>query len=284
MDPKVLLMPVYSRGNEIERLRGALSLAGMFNAHLNVIFAQAKPSDLVEGDFFGLSASMRDRVVAIMDEGAHHAQEDLEQHFVELCDRAGVAVSKTPLADKPTAFWHEIEGARSELVALQGRVSDLVIVPHSKTGKATMTFEEAVLHTGRPVFLVPRGMWEIKVSNVLIGWNGGLEAARAVQQSLPFLKRANAITIATSHDLAEAMPGPAELAGYLACHGLKAEVRTLDAKAGAPGEALLRLAADLGCDLLVTGGYSHTRLRQRILGGVTQYMLKHAEVPVLMAH
>lgn len=284
MDPKVLLMPVYSRGNEIERLSGALSLACLFGAHLDVLHAQAKPSNLLDNELFALSADLRRRVISIMDEGARHEQEDLQNHFSELCERYGVAISEHAQDDKPTAFCREIEGARSELVALQGRVSDLVIIPHSKTGAATLTFEEAILHTGRPVLLVPRGMREFKVSRALIGWDGGLEVSRAVQQALPFLRRATAVTVATSQDKVDEKPGVQDLAHYLGFHGIRAEMKMLNPKARSAGEALLEIASDLGCDLLVTGGYAHTRLRQRILGGVTQHMLQHAEVPVLMAH
>lgn len=284
MDPKVLLMPVYTRGNEIERLRGALSLATFFNAHLDVLYAQTKPSDLLDNELFALSSKVRERVVSIMDEGARSLEDDVKSHFEGLCKERNVALSETPAGDKPTAFLREIEGARSELVALQGRVSDLVIIPHSKTGGATLTFEQALLHTGRPVLLVPRGMWEFKLTNVLIGWNGGLEAARAVQQSLPFLSRATSVTIATSREKVTETPTGGDLANYLGYHGIKAELQTLNDSAQSSGEAFLNLASELDSDFLVAGGYSHSKLRQSLLGGVTSHLLKHAEMPVLMAH
>lgn len=283
-DPKVLLMPVYTRGNEIERLRGALSLACFFNAHLNVVHAQSKPSDRLENELFALPSNVRERIVSIMDEGAHEEQEEHKTHFLELCEQAGVVLSDMPKGGKPTANWRDFDGARSEMVALQGRVSDLIIIPHSKSGGATLTFEEAILHTGRPVLLVPRGMWEFRLSNVLIGWNGGLEVSRAVQQSLPFLLRASSVTIAVSHDKADDRPTARDLAAYLEHHSIASDIRELGGVSASAGEGLLKLAADTGCDFLVTGGYSHTRLRQSILGGVTSHLLKHADIPILMAH
>lgn len=284
MDPKVLLMPVYSRGNEIERLRGALSLTTFFNAHLDVVYAQSKPSDLLGTELLTLSAQTRQQIITIADEGAHHEQEDLHAHFEELCAAADVVISDLPRGDRPTARWREINGARSALVALQGRVSDLIIIPHSKSGKATLTFQEAVMHTGRPVLLVPRGMWEFKLSNVLVGWDGGLEGARALGHALPFLGRASGITIATGADTAGTLADPAAAAAYLAHHGIAADVRSLSTQAPSTGAAILDMAAELHCDLLVTGAYAHTRLRQWLLGGVTGHLLEHAEVPVLMAH
>lgn len=284
MDPKVLLMPVYSRGNEIERLRGALSLAGFFGAHLDVIYAQSKPSDLLGTELYSVSPKVREQLVSILDEDAVHDKERLRQHFEDLCRDYGVSVTGQPASERPSASWHEIRGARSELVAVHGRVSDVVIIPHSKTGEATLTFEEALLHTGRPVFLVPRGMWEFKLTNVLIGWDGGLECVRAVQQVLPFLKRAKGVTVGASADAPSDRPDAHAAVQYLAHHGVSAEVRQMKGGSLTIGAEILALGNELGCDLLVTGGYAHSRLRQKLLGGVTSHLLKHAEVPVLMAH
>ena len=284
MDPKVLVMPVYSRGNEIERLRGALSLARFFKAHLEVLYAQAKPSDILKPRTFGLSAEAVEQLVSVIDKDALIAQQDLHQHFEELCGDYEVEISQEPTQDRATACWREVHGTRSDLAARHGRVSDLIIIPHSQTGEATVTFEEAILHTRRPVLLVPRKMWEFKADKVLIGWDSGPEAAGAVQQALPFLSRASEVVIAVNDDAGTEKPDGEDLAWYLGYHGVRATTRVLDKAAQGPGDALLSMAADLGTDLLVTGAYSHTRLRQLILGGVTQTLLKHAPIPVLMAH
>jgi len=271
MDPKVLLMPVYSRGNEIERLRGALSLTKIFNAHLKIIHAQSKPSDLIGPELYALSSSVRQQIVSIMDESVRQDQADLRQHFEDLCRDNDVAVSHQSDASRPSASWHEIQGARSALVGLHGRVSDLIIVPHSKSGDATLTFEEAILHTGRAVFLVPRGMWEINLTNAVIGWDGGLECVRAVQQALPFLKRATGVTIAVGHNQPTDRPSAEAASDYLSCHGISADIRTFGGSGTSPGSAIVEIAKELKSDLLVTGAYAHTRLRQRLLGGVTSH-------------
>lgn len=284
MDPKVILMPVYSRGNEIERLRGALSLARYFNAHLKVIFAQSKPSDLLGTELFALSANVRGQVMPIMDGEAKQNSGELLKHFEQLCVENHVANSDRPIDGLPTASWIEINGARSELVGFHGRTSDLIVIPHSKSGEATATFEEAILHTGRPVFLVPRGMWEIEINRALIGWDGGLECTRAVQQALPFLTRASGVIVGIGSDTPSDRPTAQDAVDYLAYHGVSAEIQHLGEKAASTGTALLDLATSEGCDLLVTGAYAHTRLRHRLLGGVTSHLLKHAEIPVLMAH
>ncbi len=284
MAPQVLLMPVYTRGNEIERLRGALSLATFLGAHLDVVYARSKPSDVLDNELFALPSSLRDHIVSIMDDDAHDEQAVVRSHFEELCAEANVTLSETPGVARPSASWRVFDGARSELVGLQGRVSDLVIIPHSKSGTATPTFEEAILHTGRPVLVVPRGMWYFSLGGVLIGWDGGLEASRAVQQALPFLKRASAVTIAAAATTVDETPTASALVTYLGAHGVTADVRVMRASSDAAGRQLLDMASELDCTFLVTGGYSHSRLRQSILGGVTSYLLNHAGIPVLMAH
>lgn len=284
MAPKVLMMPVYSDGNEIERLRGELSLTCFFRAHLDVLHAQVKPSDILEPELFALSPSVRDQLISIMDANTQQKHTDLHEHFRDLCAEYDVAITKRPQGDQPTAAWRDVEGARSEAVALQGRVSDLIIIPHSTSGDATLTFQEAIFHTGRPVLLVPREMDRFEHHNVLIGWNGGVEISRAVQQALPFLKTADAVAVATSAELKDQAPTVQNVIDYLSLHDVAAETKILETGTQSPGEGMLSIAEDLECDLLVTGAYSHTRLRQRILGGVTSHLLRHANIPVLLAH
>ena len=226
-------------GRRFERLRGALSLTRYFNAHLDVLHAQVRPSDLLGGAARGLSESVRARMVAVLDADAVHEQAALQEHFIALCADHDIAVSNHPENGVPTAFWQEISGARSELVALRGRVSDLVIIPHSKTGDATATFDEAILHTGRPVLLVPRGMWEFKLHRVLIGWTGSLEGGRAVQQALPFLKRAEAVTVATTKDMASEIPSAEDLQHYLSFHEIAAEIRNSRSRGAWSGRSLV---------------------------------------------
>ena len=114
------------------------------------------------------------------------------------------------------------------------------------------------------------------------------EAARALNDAVPLLARAKevALVIVDPHALGERvgpMPG-ADIAAHLARHGIQVTVKTVPSGGLDPGDVLLSTAADEGADLLVMGGYGHSRLRELILGGTTAHILKHMTVPVLFAH
>ncbi len=172
--------------------------------------------------------------------------------------------------------------------------SDLIVVgqpdPESPTaGRIAEMIEHLLLHAGRPLLLVPyAGRFDAIGSQVLIGWTETRESARAVHDAMPLMQGAEAVTALTivdgRHAPVEGEPPAAELARHLQRHGLPATaVRTVtDGIANA--DALLSYACDIGVDLLVMGGYGHSPLRERILGGVTRSLLQHMTVPVLMAH
>jgi nucleotide-binding universal stress UspA family protein len=124
--------------------------------------------------------------------------------------------------------------------------------------------------------------------NVLVAWNASNEATRAITDALPLLKRAKTVTVLVvnpSHGFAEhgQVPG-ADIALYLARHGVNAEVSCDENVEADIGEWLLSRAADLGSDLIVMGAYGHRRLREWALGGATRTLAGEMTVPVLMSH
>ena len=121
--------------------------------------------------------------------------------------------------------------------------------------------------------------------NIAIAWNGSAEAGRAVAVALPLLARAGSVTILSvaEDDRTRELPA-GELSAYLAWHGITARSRTLPGATSHAGEALMAECRDVGADLLVMGAYTHSRLRQLILGGVTRHVLHHAALACLMCH
>jgi len=145
-----------------------------------------------------------------------------------------------------------------------------------------------VLEGGGPVLIVPETWPDGTLGRrVLVGWNGSREARRAAADALPLLRRAERVTVLSvapdqPADEPPEQPG-AELAHWLARHGVPLEIATAPAAGVDPGAVLLARAAELGCDLLVMGAYGHSRLRERVLGGATRTVLGRARLPVLMA-
>jgi nucleotide-binding universal stress UspA family protein len=122
---------------------------------------------------------------------------------------------------------------------------------------------------------------------VLVAWDGGREAARAVNDALPILERAKSVTVLSvnpaSEDGSRREPG-ADISLHLARHGVKVEAQRRITTEISAGDAILNEIASKGSDLLVMGAYGHSRLRELVLGGVTRQILGSMTVPVLMSH
>lgn len=178
-------------------------------------------------------------------------------------------------------------------LALQGRYSDLVVISQTDLDETSSRVlsglpEYVMLNCGRPVLMVPyAGRFENVGSNVLVTWDGSREATRALTNAIPLLKRAKNVILALFNpnlrfDAHGEQPG-ADIALYLARHNINVEVLQQRTELDV-GNTLLSLAADLRSDLIVMGGYGHTRFREVLLGGVTNTILKTMTVPVLMSH
>lgn len=188
---------------------------------------------------------------------------------------------------------HQVYSSGLEpLVAQIGRHADLTVirspgVPGSPVHDQAV--EAALLGSGRPVLVVPAQRTTGTVGqNILVGWDASREAARAVHDALLLAGPQARITVVTvdarpgSRDHGEA-PG-LDIATHLARHGLQVDVRN-EAGLGQPvHEILVRAARDTGADLMVMGGYRHSRLQQTLFGGVTRSLIGQAEIPLMMSH
>jgi nucleotide-binding universal stress UspA family protein len=174
-----------------------------------------------------------------------------------------------------------------------GRIArrfDLSMVRQAEPGKSPLeelVIEAALFDAGRPVLVVPYiQKAPLALDRVLVCWDGGRSAARAVGDAMPFLRHAKAVEVLVVQGDAgksDEIPG-ADVGEHLARHGLKVDVERIVATEGKVGDTILSHAADAGADFLVMGGYGHSRLREFILGGVTRGILGTMTVPVLMSH
>ena len=137
--------------------------------------------------------------------------------------------------------------------------------------------------SGRPVLLSPAVAPRSIGRRICVRWNGTAESSAAVQAAIPWMKRAEVVRILTSEDYQRRGPVAADLAAYLALHDIEADIATFRPIDKSVGAGLLGAAREFGSDLLSMGAYSHSRLRQLILGGVTRHILENADLPVLMS-
>lgn len=183
--------------------------------------------------------------------------------------------------------WRQTEMMNDTFVGSYGRVFDVVVLGRPGNGShhpRLSTAEAALFETGRPVLIAPPKAPASLGGTVVIAWNGSTETARAVAFAMPLLARAQRIVVLSVEGWGPAEPSGADLARSLKRHGLNVETRSVPNASGRPGETILSAAGSLGCDLLVKGAYTQSRLRQMIFGGTTSHILAEATIPVLMAH
>lgn len=195
------------------------------------------------------------------------------------------------------SFDFHLVDARTPVIADEviaaGRTADIIVVsttnPEEVTGVERDFVEQTVMAAGRPVIVLPyKGNAKIDLDEVVLGWDGGREAARAAFDALPLLKAAKKVRVVRADpqrdpSLRGSVPG-ADLAESLARHGIKAEAQGFPTDGADEGQALLRCADDSGAGLVVMGAYGHSRLTEFIFGGATRFVLTRLNRPVLMSH
>jgi len=204
--------------------------------------------------------------------------------FAKIAERQHYELIKKP-RPTPGAVWQEKVGSPDKLLSIMGPISDLIVVsrPPAKGGKIARLFMlAALLNSARPVLVLPQSGVPVIGKRISIAWNQSAQAAQAVAAAMPLLRLAEQVSIITCGAEREVGPKSTQLATYLRFWGVKAErIRT---RGSDDARALVKAHKESRSDLLVMGAYSRSRLRQRIFGGVTEFMLYQANVPVLMLH
>ena len=183
--------------------------------------------------------------------------------------------------------WRRGELEEDDFVGHYGRAFDITVLgrPSDQANHPRPpTVEAALFESGRPVLIAPPTPPGTLGTTVVIAWNRSTETARTVALAMPLLARAHRIIVTDFEDWGVSGPSPQELSHTLKRNGLPVEIRTVPNPHGHAGEAILSAATSLGCDLLVKGAYTQSRLRQFIFGGATSHILSNTTVPVLMAH
>jgi nucleotide-binding universal stress UspA family protein len=273
-----------ARSNAVLSL--ALGLARRHDAHLTGFC----PLELLYPTNLGFALSGYPEAVALQEAAnrfeaqAQGKAQTIEADFREQLRRENVR-----------GDWQVATGVAVDDVARRARAADLLVLgqtdpDHPLPPMARHLVEDALMNSGRPLLIVPfAGRFETIGTNVVVGWNGTREAARAVHDGLLLIEPTATVTVLTverprSEADFQQVPG-ADLAEHLARHGLKVSAdRTVTDGSISYGDALLAYASDTGADLLISGGYGHSRARELILGGVSRELLDHMTLPVLMSH
>jgi nucleotide-binding universal stress UspA family protein len=274
---KTILAHYDSTDRAAKRVHVAARLAQQFDAHLAAVYSIVSP--LYSEPF-------------VADGGAFVAQELLrfqekkDQQARESFDQLSATLGR-PIE------WRTDAGDPASVVCEHGRYADLLVLGQYDEDQANDVTPDfigrVILGSGRPVLVVPyAGEFQTVGKRIMVPWNASRESARAVSSAMPLLKAADEVQITTFN----AKPGEGghgdapgtDVATYLARHGVKAIVSGSVSKEVDVGAQILSRADDFGTDLIVMGGYGHSRAFEFVMGGATRAILSSMTVPVLFAH
>lgn len=267
-----------------KRVDLAVHLAARENAHLTALYCVGEFTLPGWADVPGSVVTEQRRRET--EQGEH-----VLQQFREAADRQGISY-ETRMAEVPA-------DSIADEVAVHARYTDLAILgqvnPDEDPSGGRQIVETVVMGAGRPVLVVPyigaptdpKG--DIRIGrNIMVAWDAGREATRAVNDALPFLERSSQATVVAINPTTSAKrhgeePG-ADIGLHLARHDVKVDVSHYRMGDMGPGDAMLSRLTDLDADMLVMGAYGHSRMREIVMGGATRTVLQHMTVPVLMSH
>jgi nucleotide-binding universal stress UspA family protein len=278
---KTILVPTEHNSSMVSALDTALLLAQKFGSCIEGFPLRPAVADLVAMDpDSGLT------MVAVKENDAEMIRqaEDLfrsfmaSHHVARRTEEGQASLSCAWLKEAPSGH---------DFVGNYGRVFDMIVLarPGDEWQSPSMvTLESALFESGRPVLIAPPSSPRSLGTNVLVAWNSSTEQARTMADAMPLLHLAERITICTVEGATVAGPSGEQMARSLKLNGITAEPITLKPGKRSAGEMILAKADELGCDLIVKGAYTQSRLRQMIFGGTTRHVLANAKLPVLMAH
>jgi nucleotide-binding universal stress UspA family protein len=210
------------------------------------------------------------------------------EHVNSFCSNHEIAFRATPgVSPSVTAeIVEEIDHAGRRLLT-RARHSDLLVLGRSRHADLMPydLIETLLLGSGRPIVIAPDSLPPRPAATIVVGWQETPAAARALSAALPLLKISNRVVLVNvGESESDASSDLDRVAKQLSWHGIFAETKHVLGASKTASPLLLQVAPDLHPDLLVVGGYSHSPLRESILGGTTRSLLEQAETPVFMMH
>jgi nucleotide-binding universal stress UspA family protein len=259
-------------------LKSAIDLCGENNAHLSVlVISFASPPPI--GDYAS----------TISDAWLEERQQDLQQ-LEKRTAKINMLLNEAGISASISSEYAEFVWAAGE-IGRHGRYTDLIFIGPEVLKSEELkskVLEGALFESGRPILIAPSGTTlTLTPRHVLLAWDSRVESARAAREALDMLiKAADVHVTLVDPDTSSIMNGPepgADVGAYLAHHGVNVIVDRLPSGGNPVADVLNQHAVDIAADLIVMGGYGHSRLRERVFGGVTKSMIDAPKFPILMA-
>lgn len=273
---KKILAPIRGTHEDAAALDMAFMLAGEFGARVEALYAV--PSNVASVTVDTVERKPADEVARLGGTELHRAA------LILFSERLEIASSIGPQGSVPSARFSALPGAEADLLAVNGRVSDLIVIAHpagAEPAWPNLSMESAIRETGTPVLLIPRVASRIG-GRTVVAWNGSVEAARAVRFALPLLRQSVQTSVMTVGGQPLKSSG-AKLVEYLRCHGISGESVTLPLQHGSESATLLEECLAREADLVVMGAFTRYRTDRPTFGSMTQAMITQTQIPALMA-
>jgi len=277
---KTILVPTEDNSAMRSALDTALLLARRCDSYIEGFALRWLVADFAAFDPTGGTPLETDRLAA--------AQVETQARQIFESFMQGHNVPRSTAKIEALSFgWLDDAPQGEDFVGSYGRVFDVIVLSRPSANETFVhnrALYSGLFESGRPVLLAPPAPPPQIATNVLIAWNRSTEQARAISLAMPLLQKAKRVTVLTVIGGTE-VPGPSaeQLIYYLQRNGIAAEPMSVGLDGKNTGQTILAAAQSTGCDLLVKGAYTQSRLRQMIFGGATRHVLENAEIPVLLA-
>ena len=277
---KTILVPTEDNSAMRSALDTALLLARRCDSYIEGFALRWLVADFAAFDPTGGTPLETDRLAA--------AQVETQARQIFESFMQGHNVPRSTAKIEALSFgWLDDAPQGEDFVGSYGRVFDVIVLSRpgaNETFVHNRALYSGLFESGRPILLAPPAPPPQIATNVLIAWNRSTEQARAISLAMPLLQKAKRVTVLTVIGGTE-VPGPSaeQLIHYLQRNGIAPERMSVGLDGKNTGQTILAAAQSTGCDLLVKGAYTQSRLRQMIFGGATRHVLENAEIPVLLA-
>ncbi|MSP41819.1 MAG: universal stress protein [Alphaproteobacteria bacterium] len=277
-----ILVPLTGADSDQRVLRVGLNTAKRYMTHVECLFVNRNPTDALPIAGEALTGQIATELVNAVTEANRRQCGRAKEAFLSALKEADVQESVVqPGKSKPTATFIETMGDPSERTAVAARLADMTIFPVSDFA---YEIEPTLMEAQRPCLLIPATSNLQIGKKVMVAWDSGPEAARALSGALPLLEEAAEVTVVTAQNREMDTFAMDALQSYLSCHGISVRAKQVPLGRAPVGQVILSTAADLGADLLVMGAYGHSRIRELILGGATRYVIYNTQLAVMMVH
>jgi nucleotide-binding universal stress UspA family protein len=283
---KTILTPATGFDSELTAFKTALGIARGFDSHLQFLHVGVDPTEVLASAMASIDAGGGGSVAGDWVEQLEAEAEDQAQKarrsVEEFCKREAIPLDAKGDGAGISASWQREKGREAHWIPAYAREADLAVIERAGEGGALTA---ALFDSGRPI-LIPGPAPTGKVpETAVIAWKPTREAARAVNAATPILEKCKRVTVITvAEEGRDDARSTERLVVALRRHNVEANARALRPGNAEPIDVLLNAAKDLSADLLVMGGYGHSRVREMIFGGFTERVLGGAGLPVLIAH